>query len=1304
MKRRFTFLAATFTLLTFLALPMGMRGQTRTEVTYDFSEIPEFDQWGSSYSQHIVEYDDATVTFASANKNTQTITDIPVTKGQPVSLVLNDLTNNITSATFVCRQWGTKAQTITLHYSTDGGTSYSSTGVTSTNFTISSSSLPEGTNAVRITFSSSSNQVGIESATINFSASTSTTVATPTFNPASGTEFGDEGLQVSITCATEGVDIYYTLDGSEPDDESISYSAPISLTETTTIKAIAYDGDDNNSAVATATYTYVDPNAPGTENNPYTVAQARAAIDANAGTQGVYATGIVSAIPTAYSSQHSNITFNMVDEEGDEDFLQAYRCSGEEAANVAVGDVVLVYGNLTLYTNSNTGVTTYEFASGCQLVSLTHPTGYVEAPTFSPAAGTYDEAQNVTINCANANATIYYTLDGTEPTNASTPYTTAINIATTTTIKAIAYVGANASTVTTAEYAIVPVANISSITEVGTSYVVKGTVVATNSRGFVMGDGTGYVYYYKNGTVSQSIGDMVKVSGTTGTYGQIIQFTNTATVTGATTSNYDGTPAATVITEVPDYSTGYHLSTYFEFEGELTKSNSNYFITLGEEQIQISYPTTAQGNALTALNGKTVHVKGYFTGINSSSKFTVMLESAEEVVSTEPVINADDITLTYDATSGEIEYTITNPVEGTTLNATCDAEWVSNIVVGESSITFNVTENEGEEDRTATITLTYTGAENKTVTVTQGHFVVDYATLPFSWDDTSTPTGITNHGVGTYSSSPYLKFDGAGDYIILKFNEEPGTLTFDIKGNPSNGVWSGTFKVQTSEDGETYTDLETYTNLTSTVQSERFDNLDENVRYIKWIYTEKSSGNVALGNIHLYELGGGPALETYDLTVEPFENLEIYTFVENENEAALEGAGTIQVTEGDQVMLSITANEGYVIQSLMVDGVNVISQIDETDAYTFFMPAHNVTVTATAVEIVVPTGSDFVRISSLDQLTDGSVVVIAARYDEGHTNGYYAMSNASSGKPTGVLFTSVTSGNNETLPTTITDDEDDYYWTVNVTEDGYTFTNADGDMIGYGTSGTNFVTGGTNTEWTIESGTAGNSAMVAGYTGFVIKNNNTNSRAFAFNGSAFGPYAWTNNNAAGYNFYLDFFVQTEATQTVTQTVALAAGSNWFSTNLEITLDDLQAALRTALPNAANRSIKITSQNSGYSQNLGNNWNGQLKALDVAQMYMITVPSACEITLEGEPIDPAEHPVNIVVGSNWIGFPLQEVMTLNNAFAGFGTAGDIVKSQTNGQATKRGNAWMGQLKNLVPGKGYIYNASAIGTLTFPTSAK
>lgn len=174
--------------------------------------------------------------------------------------------------------------------------------------------------------------------------------------------------------------------------------------------------------------------------------------------------------------------------------------------------------------------------------------------------------------------------------------------------------------------------DISDITEVSTDYAVRGTVVATNSRGFIIGDGTGYVYYYKNAAFTQAVGDMVKISGTTGTYGQIIQFTNTATVAESTESNYDNTPAVEVITAVPDYTTGYHLSTYLEFEGALSTSDNNYLITLGDKQIQISYPTTAQVTALSTLVGKTVHVKGYFSGINSKGKFSVMLESVGEVV------------------------------------------------------------------------------------------------------------------------------------------------------------------------------------------------------------------------------------------------------------------------------------------------------------------------------------------------------------------------------------------------------------------------------------------------------------------------------------------------------------------------------------------------------------------------------------------------------------------------------------------------------------------------------------------------
>ena len=60
---------------------------------------------------------------------------------------------------------------------------------------------------------------------------------------------------VEISCATPGASIYYTTDGTTPTSNSTAYNGAISLTSTTTIKAIAVKADMNDSAVAEATFT-----------------------------------------------------------------------------------------------------------------------------------------------------------------------------------------------------------------------------------------------------------------------------------------------------------------------------------------------------------------------------------------------------------------------------------------------------------------------------------------------------------------------------------------------------------------------------------------------------------------------------------------------------------------------------------------------------------------------------------------------------------------------------------------------------------------------------------------------------------------------------------------------------------------------------------------------------------------------------------------------------------------------------------------------------------------------------------------
>ena len=118
--------------------------------------------------------------------------------------------------------------------------------------------------------------------------------------------------------------------------------------------------------------------------------------------------------------------------------------------------------------------------------------GAPESVTFGTEGATFITSQSVELFCATAGAKIYYTLDGSEPTSASTLYTGAITISATTTLRAVAVVNGIASPVTEQTYRIVNVARLGTeedpflpedIITIGEGlagkYWVKGTVVGT---------------------------------------------------------------------------------------------------------------------------------------------------------------------------------------------------------------------------------------------------------------------------------------------------------------------------------------------------------------------------------------------------------------------------------------------------------------------------------------------------------------------------------------------------------------------------------------------------------------------------------------------------------------------------------------------------------------------------------------------------------------------------------------------------------------------------------------------------------
>ena len=146
------------------------------------------------------------------------------------------------------------------------------------------------------------------------------------------------------------------------------------------------------------------------------------------------------------------------------------------------------------------------------------PEQQTATPTFSPAAGTYTAIQNVSLADTTTGATIYYTLDGTTPTELSTIFSSAtpIVVSATTTINAIAEAtgGYLNSNVATATYTInLPAAATPTFSPAPGTY--------TSGQSVALADATtgAAIYYTTNGTTPTTASTLysspIAVSSTT---------------------------------------------------------------------------------------------------------------------------------------------------------------------------------------------------------------------------------------------------------------------------------------------------------------------------------------------------------------------------------------------------------------------------------------------------------------------------------------------------------------------------------------------------------------------------------------------------------------------------------------------------------------------------------------------------------------------------------------------------------------------------------------------------------------------
>jgi N-acetyl-beta-hexosaminidase len=245
-------------------------------------------------------------------------------------------------------------------------------------------------------------------------------VATPTFSPSGGTY--NSSQTVIINCATSGATIRYTTNGSEPTTSSPSYTSPITVSTTMTLKAKAWKTGWTTSDTGTAAYTIIDKVATPTFSPP----------------PGTYGPDLTVTISCATSGATIRYTTN-----GSEPTTSSPAYTSPIAPSS---------GSMTFKAKAwKTGWTPSDTATAAYTII-----DKVATPTFSPSGGEYSSSQSVAISCATSGATIRYTTNGSEPTTSSPTYTSPITVSTTMTLKAKAWkTGWTTSDTGTAAYTII---------------------------------------------------------------------------------------------------------------------------------------------------------------------------------------------------------------------------------------------------------------------------------------------------------------------------------------------------------------------------------------------------------------------------------------------------------------------------------------------------------------------------------------------------------------------------------------------------------------------------------------------------------------------------------------------------------------------------------------------------------------------------------------------------------------------------------------------------------------------------------
>lgn len=173
---------------------------------------------------------------------------------------------------------------------------------------------------------------------------------------------------------------------------------------------------------------------------------------------------------------------------------------------------------------------------------------------------------------------------------------------------------------------------------------------------------------------------------------------------------------------------------------------------------------------------------------------------------------------------------------------------------------------------------------------------------------------------------------------------------------------------------------------------------------------------------------------------------------------------------------------------------------------------------------------------------------------------------------------------------------------------------------------------------------------------------------------------------------------------VSYEIQTQTGWNWLTFFLET---PAPKDFNSILQSVASTNSDLIKHSSNFSTYNGNSaWNGGLNGTNgigilPQHMYKLFKSSPDTLILKGTIVDPSTKVITLNDGWTWLGFISIRPQSISQALGNLNPAdGDIIKGKTSFASYNSGIGWVGSLKTMNPGQGFMYKSPAVKTFTYP----